>query len=123
MAIKGTFTFKGIEVADAYIRVNQVNYNLQDNQTTTVKTPEVLNEDGSLKTAAVLETKWNKTNSANYTAAVYKDQAARDADPGSHFTMIYGIFDYDTKSSAKNSAVQAYSAIKAEDDYKDYTDV
>jgi len=123
MAIKGTFTFKGIEVADAYIRVNQVNYNINDNQTTTVKTPEVLNEDGSLKTAAVLETTWNKSNAANYTAAVYKDKATRDTDPSLHITMIYGVFDYDTKSTAKNSAVQAYNAMKAEDAYKNFTDV
>ena len=123
MAIKGTYNFKGIEIADSYIRVHQVNFNLQDNQKTSVKTPEVLNEDGSLKTAAVLETTWSKNNAANYTAAVYKDKATRDADPGSHITMIYGTFDYDTKNSAKNSAVQAYNAIKAMDAYKDYTDV
>jgi len=123
MALKGTYTFKGIEVKDAYIRVSQVNYNLQDNQKTTVKTAAKYNEDGSIKSEAVMQTEWSKNNVANYTAGVYKDQATRDADPSSYITLIYGNFDYDVKSSAKNSAVQAYAAMKAEDTYKDFTDV
>ena len=75
MAIQGNFTFKGIELEKAYIRVHQVNFRLTDNQNTKLKTPETYNEDGTIKASAVYETVWEKTNSADYTANVYKDKA------------------------------------------------
>ena len=56
-------------------------------------------------------------------AKVYKDKAARDAQPNDFITTINGSFAMEVKAASKNALNQAYLAIKAMDDYKDYTDV
>jgi hypothetical protein len=55
-------------------------------------------------------------------ANVYKDKAARDANPNSHICSVSGSFDMDLKDSAKNPVKQAYVAAKAMDLYKDMAD-
>ena len=70
-----------------------------------------------------METSWNKVAHANWNAKVYKDKAARDAQPNDFITTVNGSFAMAVTSTAKNALNQAYLAIKAMDDYKDYTDV
>ena len=123
MAIKGAYNYKGLAVSDAYIKINSVNWNCNSNQVTSEKTAAVYNSDGSLKTEAVMETNWVETTHGHYNANVYKDKAARDADPHNVITGISGSVTISNADDAKNVLKQAYLAMKAEDAYKDYTDV
>ena len=122
MALEGKYTYKGIDIAKAYVMVTTVNTSNYINSETTEKTPKKYNEDGSVKSEAVMETKWVKANSGNWTAAVYKDKDARTNTPNMSITSVSGSFDVEVKASGKNPVVQAYAAIKALDAYKDYTD-
>tara|TARA_B100001113_G_scaffold50034_1_gene36356 strand:- start:2367 stop:2741 length:375 start_codon:yes stop_codon:yes gene_type:complete len=124
MALQGKYNYKGIEVNDAYIKVSTVNYNVGYTQELTEKSPAEYNEDGSLKKDAVIETKWIANNGTQVSFKVYKDKASREANPNESFTDGYlNIAALDTKASAKNPVIQAYNAMKAMDDFKDYTDV
>tara|TARA_R110000824_G_scaffold56072_11_gene153869 strand:- start:91 stop:462 length:372 start_codon:yes stop_codon:yes gene_type:complete len=123
MALKGAYNYKGIAISDAYVKVNSVSYHCNSNQVTTEKTPAVFNSDGTVKTDRVMETNWVETANSSYTASVYKDKAARDADPHNSITSISGGVTMSVAASGKNPVNQAYLAIKAEDAYKDYTDV
>lgn len=123
MALQGKYNFKGIEIAEAYVKIDSINWNSYHNQETTEKTPIKYNEDGTVKSEAVYETSWVKGANGNWNAKVYKDKAARDANPNDAITSISGSFEMATNSTAKNALNQAYLAAKAMDDYKDYTDV
>lgn len=122
MALKGKYDYKGIEVADAYVKINSVNWNCNSNSETYEKSAAVYNSDGSLKTAAVHAERWVQNTVGNWHACVYKDKAARDANPNGHICSISGTFDMDLKDSAKNPVKQAYLAAKAMDLYKDMAD-
>ena len=123
MALQGKYNFKGIEIAEAYVKIDGINWNTYHNQETTEKTPAKYNEDGSIKSEAVIETSWKQNAHGNWTAKVYKDKAARDANPNDAITSINGSFTMEVKAASKNALNQAYLAAKAMDDYKDYTDV
>ena len=123
MALKGAYNYKGIAVSDAYVKITNVNWSCNSSSETYVKTAAKYNEDGSIKTEAVMETKWVETTNGSYNANVYKDKAARDADPNNSITNISGSLTMSVAASGKNPVNQAYLAIKAEDAYKDYTDV
>ena len=122
MALEGKYTYKGIDIAKAYIMVTSVNTSNYIGSETTEKTPKKYNEDGSVKSEAVMETKWVKNLSGNWNASVYKDKDARTNTPNTVIDNISGSFDVDVKASGKNPVVQAYAAIKALDAYKTYTD-
>ena len=122
MALEGKYTYKGIDIAKAYVMVTNVNVSNYINSETTEKTPKKYNEDGSVKSEAVMETKWVKNTSGNWSAAVYKDKDARTNTPKTVIDNISGSFDVEVKASGKNPVVQAYAAIKALDAYKTYTD-
>jgi len=123
MALKGKYNFKGIEINEAYIKVDNVNYSTMYDLKTTEKTAAVYNSDGSVKTAAVMEENWTEKSPANYSCKIYKDKAQRDSNPNNWLTEIYGQFEISKGSSAKNPVIQAYVALKADDKYKDYADV
>ena len=123
MAIKGAYNYKGIAISDAYVKISGVSWDCNSNQVTSEKTAAVYNSDGSVKTDAVMETKWVETTHGRYNARVYKDKAARDADPNNIITSIDGSVTLSNADDAKNLLKQAYLAIKGEDAYKAYTDV
>ena len=122
MALKGKYDYKGIEVADAYVKISSVNWSCGSNSENYVKTAAVYNSDGSIKTPEVQSTRWVQNTVGNWHANVYKDKAARDANPNSQICSISGNFDMDLKDSAKNPVKQAYVAAKAIDLYKDMAD-
>ena len=122
MALKGKYDYKGIEVADAYVKISSVNWSCNSNSENYVKTAAVYNSDGSIKTPEVQSTRWVQNTVGNWHANVYKDKAARDANPNSQICSISGNFDVDLKDSAKNPVKQAYVAAKAIDLYKDMAD-
>ena len=122
MALKGKYDYKGIEVADAYVKISNVNWSCNSNSENYVKTAAVYNSDGTIKTPEVQSTRWVQNTVGNWHANVYKDKAARDANPNSQICSISGNFEMDLKDSAKNPVKQAYVAVKAMDLYKDMAD-
>jgi len=64
---------------------------------------------------------WSTTG-GNWHASVYKDKAARDANPNGQICSVSGTFNVDLKDSAKNPVTQAYVAAKTVDTYKDMAD-
>tara|TARA_Y100001938_G_C7983052_1_gene375423 strand:+ start:382 stop:753 length:372 start_codon:yes stop_codon:yes gene_type:complete len=122
MALKGAYNYKGIAISDAYVKISSVNWSCNQSSEQYVKTAAVFNSDGTIKTPEVTDTRWVQNTFGNWHANVYKDKAARDANPNEHICSISGSFDMDLKDSAKNPVKQAYVAVKAMDLYKDMTD-
>ena len=122
MALKGSYDYKGITVGDAYVKISSVNWSCNSNSENYVKTAAVYNSDGTVKTAEVRADKWVQTTVGNWHANVYKDKAARDANPNSQICSVSGSFDMDLKDSAKNPVKQAYVAAKTVDTYKSMAD-
>ena len=122
MALKGSYDYKGITVSDAYVKISSVNWSCNNNSENYVKTAAVYNSDGTVKTPEVRDNRWVQTTIGNWHANVYKDKAARDANPNNQICSISGSFDMDLKDSAKNPVKQAYVAAKTVDTYKDMAD-
>ena len=122
MALKGSYDYKGITVSDAYVKITGVNWSCNSNSETYIKTAAKYNEDGTIKTAEVKDTRWTQTTSGNWHANVYKNKAARDANPNQVIDGCGGSFEIDLKDSAKNPVKQAYVAAKTVDTYKDLAD-
>ena len=122
MALKGSYDYKGITVSDEYVKISSVNWNCNSNSENYVKTAAVYNSDGTVKTPQVNDTRWVQTTVGNWHANVYKDKAARDANPNNQICSVSGSFDMDIKDSAKNPVKQAYIAAKTVDTYKSMAD-
>lgn len=123
MALQGTYNFKGIELAEAYVKIDSVNWNTYHQQETTETSPRTYNEDGTVKAEAVYSTSWVERANGSWNAKVYKDAATRNDNPNNWITSVGGSFDMATNATAKNALNQAYLAVKELDDYSDYTDV
>ena len=123
MAITGKFNFKGIEIDGAYVKIDTASFNHHEIKQQVLKTPAVLNEDGSVKTSAVMETEYVKSSPGYMSVRIYKDKAARDVDFNSYISVESYNFDNDLKASAKNIVNQAYVHLKTLDVFKDFTDV
>jgi len=123
MGLKGAYDFKGIALSDAYLQVSSINCSYYSASSQNLKTGAVYNSDGSLKTKAVYETVWAKQPNSSVSLRVFKDKATRDANPNSQLAEISFNFTGSVADSAKNHVKQAYLALKADDKYKDYTDV
>ena len=123
MGLKGAYNFKGIALSDAYLQASSLNSYFHSSSAENIKTAAVYESDGSIKTAAVYETVWTKEPSTSVSIKVFKDKAARDADPNSQLTEFGFNFVASLADSAKHHIKQAYVALKADDKYKDYTDV
>ena len=123
MALQGSYNFKGITLSEAYLHVNHFTYNVSCVQESVVKTAAVLFEDGSVKTDPVYEIQWVKKPYSNILVQVFKDKATKDADPNGSFTSFGFDFVGEVADVSKNHIKQAYVALKADDKYKDYTDV
>ena len=122
MALKGSYDYKGITVSDAYVKITSVNWSCNSNSENYVKTAAVYNSDGTVKTPQVNDTRWVQTTVGNWHANVYKDKAARGANPNNQICSVSGSFDMDIKDSAKNPVKQAYTAAKTVATYKDMAD-
>ena len=122
MALEGAYSWKGIDIAKAYVKINSVNWSCNSSRVTSEKTPTKYNEDGTIKSEAVMETKWVQNSYGNWNANVYKDKASRDENPNEWICQVNGSVEIDTKATAKNPVIQAYTAMKEDDTWKDYTD-
>ncbi len=123
MALQGKYTYKGVNIDEAYIVIKDVNASSGYQTISELKTEAEYNDDGSLKTEAVYETSINKVLSGSYTVNVYKDKSSKDADPnGNVIVSTYGTYTPKHTASAKNDFAQAYIALKAIDAFKDLAD-
>ena len=122
MALEGKFIWKGIEISNAYITIQQANCSVAWDKSQVLKTEAKYNEDGTIKSEAVYEEKIDKILNGNYTANVYKDKASKEAKPEEKIESIYGSYDPKHTASAKNDVAQAYEGLKAMDAYKDLAD-
>lgn len=123
MALQGKYNFKGIDLAESYIKITTINCNSYSEYGLQEKTAATYNEDGTIKTEAVLENIETKYNKADFIAKVYQSKAKRDENTQNFITEVYGSFDVSVNATAKNYTIQAYAALKAMEAYKDYTDV
>jgi len=125
MALKGSYVYKGITLSDAYVKVTNVSYSTDEYTKNQLKTAAVYNSDGSIKTEAVYENAVVKSTQGGYTAKIWKDKAHRDTlgKYNDNFVSVSGSFTMGVGATAKNPVVQAYTAMKADDQWKDYTDV
>ena len=125
MALQGSYDYKGITISEAYVKVTNVSYSVSEGIKSQLKTAAVYNSDGSLKSEAVYEDVVDVVNNANWTASIWKDKAVRDTlgKYNESLTTVSGSFQMNVGTSAKNPVIQAYTAIKAMDAWKDYTDV
>lgn len=123
MALQGSYNFKGIDISEAYVKINSINWNTNSREETTETSPITYNEDGTIKKEAVFTTSWVDYSNCNYSARVYKDATERESNPNNWIDSINGSFVMAVNSTAKNSVKQAYEALKTLDAYSDYTDV
>lgn len=122
MALQGKLTWKGVEIDEAYIVIQNVNASSNYKSTQVLKTEAEYNEDGTIKSEAIYEEKIDKVLSGNYVAHVYKDKANKESKPSVVLDNIYGEYIPKHTASAKNDVAQAYVALKAMDAYKDLAD-
>lgn len=123
MAITGKYNFKGIELADAYVKVDNANLNHEEHTVESVKTAAVYNEDGSIKTGPVMETVITKSTPTSCTVRVYKDKATRDASFNDYVCLESFNFSSDLTADSKNISTQAYTHIKSLAAWSEFTDV
>jgi hypothetical protein len=124
MALKGKYNFKGIELSDAYLQISSFNYVVSSTFDTLIKTEAVMEADGiTLKTPAVYESKWVKKTYSECLVKVFKDKATRDADPYLNLYDFIFKLALSIDAEAKNPIEQAYVALKADERYKEFTDV
>ena len=122
MALQGKLTWKGIEIDEAYIVIQNASASCNYQSSQVIKTEAEYNEDGTVKSEAVYEEKIVKVLTGSYIAHIYKDKANKDSSPNEVLDPIYGTYTPKHTTSAKNDVAQAYAALKALDAYKDLAD-
>ena len=122
MALQGKFAWKGLEIDEAYIVIQNASASCNYQSVPEVKSEAEYNEDGTVKTEAVIEYKMEKVLEGKYIAHIYKDKANKDENPGQVLDSIYGSYAPKHTTSAKNDVAQAYVALKATDACKDLAD-
>lgn len=100
MALKGKYTYKGIDMANAYIKMKDVHWGSD----------------------WVLDNKiYKEIENTTWTAWVYKDTDQRTDNPNDYICIIHGAFSMDNNVQI-NPVIQAYTAMKSLDEYKKMKD-
>ena len=107
MALTGELAFRGLTISNAYLRVMGCDHRVVDRSTE--------DDDGNVT--------WAKVLVADYSARIYKDAAAYDANPDQAVTTISGSFTPSVANDADlNIVKQTYEHIKTLTAYEDLTD-
>ena len=124
MALKGAYNYAGINLTEAYVRVDSVYWKSEGAMEDVETKPAVFDRPGGAKiiTPAEYDKKWVDKTITSYTYSIYKDKTAREALPGTKVDQSYTNFDMDTKTDAKNAVEQAYTHLKTKDVFKDMVD-
>ena len=124
MALKGAYNYAGINLTEAYVRINDIHWISEGAMEMVETKPAVFDRPGGAKiiTPAEYGKRWVDKTKTSYTYSIYKDKAAREALPGTKVDQSYTDFDMDTKTDAKNAVEQAYNHLKTKDVFKDMVD-
>ncbi len=107
MALTGQLTYKGLTIGSAYVKVMQVTHRAVDTNTE--------NEDGT--------TTWSKSNYADYSVRVYKNQHDYEVNPDKAVYTIKGTFTPSVANTVNlNIVKQTYTHLKTLGDYDELTD-
>tara|TARA_Y100001937_G_scaffold4408_1_gene5738 strand:+ start:296 stop:667 length:372 start_codon:yes stop_codon:yes gene_type:complete len=122
MALEGKYIWKGVEINDAYIVIQNTNCSVNYPIVNSLKSEATYNEDGTVKDEAVYESNVTKEIIGSYTANVYKDKNTRNTEPEQVIASVYGTYTPKHTASAKNEVAQAYAHLKTTDACKDLAD-
>lgn len=123
MALQGSYTYKGIDIPEAYLVVSHLDYNKNYQSTQNITTEAVYAEDGSLITPAEYETVWTATLTSVFQIYVYKDAASKSSNPKQFIDGLNFKCTISIANDADNFVAQAYSYLKTLDQFNGYTDV
>lgn len=123
MALQGSYTFKGIVLPEAYVMVSNVQTRKSINSQQNLVSSATYNSDGTIDQEAVYETVYSSVINCHGSVYVYKDAAAKTANPNDFITSEGFNFTGDVSSDADNAVIQAYTHLKTLDKYNGYTDV
>ena len=123
MALQGSYTFKGIVLSEAYVMMSYVQTNKSINSSQNLASAATYNSDGTIDQEAVYENIYNYAINCNCEVKIYKDAAAKTANP--HEYIISKVFNFvgDVSADADNAVIQAYTHLKTLDEYDGYIDV
>ena len=113
MALTKSFEKFGATFSEAYFRISNLTYSINEYQETTYPEPSV-DEDGNPVPAEAV-TEWVSLREANFTVSVFVDEDAREAH-AKEITSEYHVFTPDW-SSDDNVLAQAYTYLKTLDAY------
>ena len=124
MALKGAYNYAGINLTEAYVRVDSVHWKSNGDMEMVETKAAVFDRPGGAKiiTPAEYGKRWVDKTRTNYTYSIYKYKAAREALPGTIVEGSFNNFTMDTKVDAKNAVQQAYTHLKTKDVFKDMVD-
>jgi hypothetical protein len=123
MALQGSYTFKGIVLSEAYVMVSDVQTRKSINSTQNLVSSATYNSDGTIDQEAVYETVYSSVINCNGSVKIYKDAAAKTANPHEYIVSDGFYFIGDVSADADNVVIQAYTHLKTLDKYDGYTDV
>jgi hypothetical protein len=123
MALQGSYTFKGIVLSEAYVMVSIVQTNKSINSSQNLVSAATYNSDGTQDQEAVYETIYSSVINCSGQVKIYKDAAAKTANPKEFLTSKGFSFIGDVSADADNAVIQAYTHLKTLDEYDGYTDV
>ena len=124
MALKGAYTYAGITISDAYVKITSVNWKTTFVEETVEKTPAVFDDGGAkILTPAVYEDVVTEKKQTSYDWVIYKDKSQRDAFPNSIVERGHDTFTMSTKTDSKNAVEQAYENLKKKDVFKSMTKI
>jgi len=123
MALQGSYTFKGIVLSEAYVMVSDVQTRKSINSSQNLVSSATYNSDGTIDQEAVYETVYSSVINCNGSVNIYKDAAAKTANPHEFIISDNFSFTGDVSADADNAVIQAYTHLKTLDKYDGYTDV
>ena len=123
MALQGSYTFKGIVLSEAYVMVSDFQTRKSINSSQNLVSSATYNSDGTIDQEAVYETVYSSVINCNGSVKIYKDAAAKTANPNDSIVSEGFSFTGDVSADADNAVIQAYTHLKTLDKYDGYTDV
>ena len=123
MALQGSYTFKGIVLSEAYVMVSDVQTRKDFTSQQNLVSSATYNSDGTIDQEPVYETIYSSTVNCSGSVKIYKDAAAKTANPHDFIVSKSFNFTGDVSSDADNAVIQAYTHLKTLDKYDGYTDV
>ena len=121
MALQGSYTFKGIVLSEAYVMVSDVQTRKSIYSSQNLVSSATYNSDGTIDQEAVYETVYSSVINCNGSVKIYKDAAAKTANPNDSIVSEGFSFTGDVSADADNAVIQAYTHLKTLDKYDGYT--